>query len=310
MSKKIWLALILILTLSTVMALTLYYTRNWVHQASNAQPNQINYDANNAISIEAKLKDFVKDMSPYSRGQDEEVRRELLFTLQVFEQLEPADQRLIIGLKPEDVTNHQLGELQSIRSFLTYYTNTREINVYAFTSEKYRPFFNRLAGDSIPTPDRAITARKRIRQLVDGLMTLRKRALSIPYTDVDDRLHFFEMLRELASENYSDAKFMAEPMLPLFNDREGRLISLVEKWLNSSHAQKAIPIDRFERLYLEGKVQAFNPAFGSYLDRIKARISEERANAKESQRAASEHFSHAYSDIETFFESIAQLSAP
>lgn len=310
MSKKIWLALILILTVSAVAVVTFTITQNRMPQGNDAQSKQSNDTANSTTSTEAKLEGFMKDMSPYTGGHDDTVRRELLFMLQVFERLEPADERLIIGLKPDDIANHPLVELQCVRSFLGSYSNPQSVNAYAFTSERYRPFFNSLTGDSNLTPERVIAARKRIRQVAEGFVTLRKKAISLPYIEADNRLHFLEMLQDLASENYSDAKIMSEPVLPLFNDREGRLISLVEKWLNSSHAQKAIPIEQFERLYREGKIQVLGPSFGSYLNRIKARINEERDKAKESQKTEYEQLSRVYSDIETFFETLGQLSAP
>jgi len=306
MSKKLWLILILVLSHSAVAALTFAVTRSWLQQTRNTPAKQADYVAHTTTSIESKLERFIKDMSPYAKGSEAAIRNELLLTLRVFEQLEDPDRMLIIGLKPDDVANHQLVELQCVRSFLDSYSDAQNINVFAFTSEHYRPVLISLAGDSNPTPERAIKTKKQIQQLADAFLTLRKKALILPYTEIDDRLHFLEMLLDLTSENYSDAKVMAQPMLPFFNDREGRFLSLFEKWFNTPHAQKALPIEQFERLYQDGKVRVLGSAFNSYLTRIKARISQEQNIAKESQKNANQQLANAYSDIETFFLSIAQ----
>jgi hypothetical protein len=308
MSKRIRLILILVLSHSAVAALTFTATWYWMQQGGNSQVKPTKDSGNSTASAELKLERFVKDMRPYAGGREAGVRGDLLLTLQAAEQLEPSDRQLLTGLKPDEVANHELAELQCVRSFLDSYSNPQNVNAFVFTSERNKPLLKGLLGEPDPTPKRVLAARKQVRQLAESFLTLRKKALTLPYTEIDDRLHFLEMLRDLASENYSDAKMMSEPILPFLNDREGLVLSSLEKWLNSRHARQALPIEQFARLYRDGKVQPCTPAFASYLARIKAQVSEEQAKAKESQGAAKAQLADAYSAVETFFTSLADLS--
>ncbi|MCS7022704.1 MAG: hypothetical protein NZU63_12865, partial [Gemmataceae bacterium] len=110
-------------------------------------------------------------------------------------------------------------------------------------------------------------------------------------------------------DKYSDLNITVEPVLPLFNDGEGRFILLVENWLNSRYARKALPMEQFNRLYREDKIQVFSPAYNNYIERIKARLDEECKKAEESFGGVSgEELSRAYSDIKSFFVLLAEPS--
>jgi hypothetical protein len=308
MSKRIRLILILVLSHSAVAALTFTATWYWMRQGGSSQVKPTKDMGNSTASAVLKFDRFVKDMRPYAGGREAGVCGDLLLTLQAAEQLEPSDRQLITGLKADDIANHELAELQCVRSFLDSYSNPQNVNAFAFTSERNKPLLKGLLGEPDPSPNRVLVARKQVRQLADSLLTLRKKALTLPYTEIDDRLHFLEMLRDLASEDYLDVKMMSEPMLPLLNDREGRVLSSLEKWLNSPHARQALPIEQFDRLYRDGKVLPCPPVFATYVARIKSRVSEEQAKAKESQGAATAQLAEAYSAVATFFTSLADLS--
>lgn len=307
MSKRILLFVMLVVSHSAVAGLTFIVTCNWLQHTSQDGTNKA---IDNKSAQEVKLDRFVKEMKSYTGGNDAEVRAEVLLAVQASEQLEPADRQLVIGLNRENIANYQLLEIQCVRAFLDSYSNPQSMNIFAFTSEKYRPLLLRLLGDPNSTPGQVLTAKKQIHELANSFVALRKKALALPYTEVDNRLHFLEMLRDLTSENYSDAKITSEPKFPLLNDRDGLILASVEKWVNSSHARKAFPIEQFDRLYRDGEVQLYTSVFPSYLDRIKARLNEEQTIAKESQGGAADKLTETYSAIETFLTTLTQLTRP
>jgi hypothetical protein len=105
-------------------------------------------------------------------------------------------------------------------------------------------------------------------------------------------------------------KVPSEPQLPLFNDREGLVLFSIEKWLNSHSARSALPIEQFEGLYCEGRIQVLAPAFSTYLTSIKKCINSEFATATKSQGYGRSTVDQSYVEIEKFFASLARLSSP
>jgi hypothetical protein len=314
MKKKLWLIPVIVIAAAVVIGLLVPYLGQ---PTNHAQPRQTVTPAQAAgkdpkSKLEEKLKRFVREMSEYAHNDESAVRGELLSTLLVYEKLPDLDRRLILGLTPETITNQHLVKFQCVCNFLESYTRPEDVKAFAFTSQSTKPILVDYVGGEASTPERVMKARKKIWQVADAFHKLRKSAMELPYFTENNQLHFLEMLHELASEDYADAKLLAEPVLPLLNDREGRLLILLEKWLNTEPAHQALPSKQFGQLYQDGKIKAWSSEFGStkYQKEIKSRIQGEKAKASKSLKTNQDRLAPAYSAIETFFSTLAEVSAP
>jgi hypothetical protein len=315
MKKKLWLIPVVVIAAAVVIGLLIPYLGR---PTNHAQPRQTVTAAQATgkdpkAEMEKQLKRFVQDMSSeYTHTDEAAVRGELLRTLLVYEELPDLDRRLILGLTPETITNQHLVKFQCVCNFLESYTRPEDVKAFAFTSQSTKPILVDYVGGEASTPERVMKARKKIWQVADAFHKLRKSAMELPYFVENNQLHFLEMLHELASEDYANAKLLAEPVLPLLNDREGRLLILLEKWLNTQPAHRALPREQFRLLYRGEKIEAWSSEFSStkYHKEIKSRIQGEKAKASKSLKTNQDRLAPAYSAIETFFSTLAEVSAP
>ena len=264
MTKRKWWIALFIVSHGAVAAATWLLT--WLVLRSSG-PIRVPPERDGARSAEVgRFAKFAKDIESFGAGGESEVRQHLLFVLQSFEDLPADDLQLIVGMKPESVGERQLLELDSVRTFLDGYARNSRLDPLSFTSRKYHPLIAGLFVGTEQTPQRVMVEHKRLLDLSSAFLTLRKVACDLPTTDVDNRLVFLEMMRDLKTDAYLDVKPLSSPKIPLFNDGEGKVLFALEGWLNSPYAKKAIPIENFGRLYREGKIVPLSSAFVQYRD--------------------------------------------
>ena len=314
MKKKLWLIPVIVIAAAVVIGLLIPYLGRPTNHAKPRQtvtPAQAESKDTKAKHEEQQLERFIQGMSSKYAPADEAVRGELLRTLLVYEELPDLDRRLILGLTPETITNQHLVKFQCVCNFLESYTSPEDVSAFAFTSQSTKPILIDYVGGETSTPEPVMKARKKIWQVATAFHKLRECALNLPNFAENKQLHFLEMLHELASEDYANAKLLAEPVLPLLNDREGRLLILLEKWLNTEPAHRALPREQFRLLYRGEKIEAWSSEFGStkYQKEIKSRIQGEKAKASKSLKTNQDRLNSAYSAIETFFSTLAEVSA-
>lgn len=308
MTKRIVVIFALCLSHAAVGVLSWFVTRSSMRQAQTLAliPSEATRDIGQ--SIDSQFARFIDDMEDYGKGGEASVRSDLLFTLQACEQLQPADQQLLTGVKGDEFGQRQFMELQCVRSLLETYFNDHSVNVLYFTTEKYHNLFMGKSREGNLSPERTLALRKRLHLLADAFFSLRKSSIQLPYSDLDVRFSFLEMLRDLASDDYAIHYKKSDCQIPFFNDQEGGLLFNVEKWLNSTNAQKSLPIEKFSRLYGEGKVEVLSPAFASYREQIIERIRQERSQLKSAKGDAQAALTQSYIDIENFFEFLSEFT--
>jgi hypothetical protein len=257
-----------------------------------------------AISQVEQFEQFAKDKLYTSRRQA--LLQDLLFLVEALQSPPSADWKDLVNQPPDTVQPCDLAKLQSIRTLLDTLAKDPSIDSLHFASARYQALFQRMNLNAGVDPKETLEARQRLRRLTDAFCRLREIAIGMPRaTNPDTSRAFQEMMRDLASANYEDVKRLSDPQLPFLCDRDGRALLSIENWLNSQHAQKALPSQEFKPLYMEDRVQVFSPHFATNLEKIQGRIKDEQERAG---RAESSRFIKSYKGLMNFFAFVAELN--
>jgi hypothetical protein len=233
--------------------------------------------------------------------------RHLCFIAQAIERPPEDDRDQIISLRPDRVDFATLFKIDSIGKKLKELASG-DWNVYAFVSDNYRPSLEKIVVVEQPSTQQVIDYRRAFRQLAKDWAAFRKQAKEqkIASLDVGDDLPFLQLL--IASRGWvfeAPEKFFDDPVLPLFSDQDGKLLDVLDRWLNHRAARAALPPTEFSRLYFSDRITMRR--LPRVLDSIKKAIDSEATKAAQSPVLANrESVETAYALLKDFFERLSK----
>jgi len=233
--------------------------------------------------------------------------RHLCFIAQAIERPPEDDRDQIISLRPDRVDFATLFKIDSIGKKLKELASG-DWNVYAFVSDNYRPSLQKIVVVEQPSTQQVIDYRRAFRQLAKDWAAFRKQAKEqkIASLDVGDDLPFLQLL--IASRGWvfeAPEKFFDDPVLPLFSDQDGKLLDVLDRWLNHRAARAALPPTEFSRLYFSDRITMRR--LPRVLDSIKKAIDSEATKAAQSPVLANrESVETAYALLKDFFERLSK----